>query len=108
MGLYMEIPIICIPEALTAKQHQRLSELHEMLPQIVSSITPIDDGYTLHLHEDVAIMLLVEYVQLEHLCCPFLSFSLRVNAGEKSIKLDISGGDGVKEFVYQTLIHELE
>ncbi len=104
----MDIPIICTPEALTAEQHQRLSELHEMLPQIVSSVMPIDDGYTLYFHEDVAVTLLAEYIQLERLCCPFLSFTLRVIAGEKPIKLDISGGEGVKTFVYQALIHELE
>ena len=38
-------------------------------------------------------------IQLEHQCCPFLRFSLVVEAGDGPIWLELTGPPGTKEFL---------
>lgn len=38
-------------------------------------------------------------IQLEHQCCPFLKFSLIIEAGKGPVWLELTGPPGTKEFL---------
>ena len=40
-----------------------------------------------------------EMIILEKECCPFLNFKLKINGGQESIILELTGPKGAKEFV---------
>ena len=44
-----------------------------------------------------------EFIALEKLCCPFLSFSLEVEAENGPVSLKLTGRDGVKAFVREEI-----
>ncbi|HKR59514.1 MAG TPA: hypothetical protein VJS64_07250 [Pyrinomonadaceae bacterium] len=42
---------------------------------------------------------LTNLIDLEHQCCPFLTFRLTVEPGDRPVSLEISGPPGTKEFL---------
>jgi hypothetical protein len=42
---------------------------------------------------------LVEFIAFERVCCPFLNFDLKVPENNGTIRLRITGREGVKEYV---------
>jgi hypothetical protein len=93
-------PIICIPTALTPEQRARVSELRACLAGATSNVREESDGYV---HAYAAgpeiLRLLGEWVDLERLCCPFLTFEIRWSSGDDAPTLRLSGPAGVKEFL---------
>jgi hypothetical protein len=65
-------------------------------------VTKLSSGYAL-LHEaDPELYLkLAEWVTLERLCCPFLTFALVMQPG--SDRLELTGSQGVVEFLTMEL-----
>jgi hypothetical protein len=93
-------PILCIPSALTPEQRARARELRSRLAGATSQIREESDGYTYAYAADPEIFrLLGEWVGLERLCCPFLTFELRWPSGDDGPTLRLSGPEGVKEFL---------
>jgi hypothetical protein len=45
---------------------------------------------------------LAKLVNLEHQCCPFLTFQITVAAGDGPIWLEITGPEGTKQFLQTT------
>ena len=59
-----------------------------------------EDGFAYRFPSDDGLLADVfTLIQLEHQCCPFLRFSLVVEAGDGPIWLELTGPPGTKEFL---------
>lgn len=66
----------------------------------VTEVTELEHGSVYHFPpDDVWILELANLIHLEHTCCPFLTFNLRVEPGRGSILLELTGPEGTKEFL---------
>ncbi|MEX2564336.1 MAG: hypothetical protein WD431_00155 [Cyclobacteriaceae bacterium] len=48
---------------------------------------------------DKTLDLLIDFIKTERLCCEFFTFSLTADGTESQTWLDLSGPEGVKEFI---------
>ena len=48
---------------------------------------------------EITIAMVSEWIALEKRCCPFLKFQLRADALLETLTVDLTGADGVKEFL---------
>ena len=97
-------PLVCKVSALTPHQHARRMELASRLRPMVRQVVPMPDGYALRLADQGEILMQVaEFIELERLCCPFLTFQLEVEADGGSTWLRMSGRGAVKEFLASEL-----
>jgi hypothetical protein len=69
------------------------------LMQAVQNIQEVENGFEFTFaNEDELIVKLAEFVTYERLCCPFLKFTLIVNAKE-AVSLALTGPLGTQEFL---------
>lgn len=62
------------------------------------------DGYTVHLRSDAELLgTLARLIELERACCPFFSFQVTVPAGEAPVAFSVTGPDGTKALLRETL-----
>jgi hypothetical protein len=95
-----EVPIACIPDALTAEQQARWMEVGPQLYAAVQEVQELPDGYAFRLPSDAAMLLLVaEDLNFERLCCPFIHFTLDIAPNGAPFWLRFTGGEGVKAFL---------
>jgi hypothetical protein len=60
----------------------------------------LDDGYAFRLPADAeTILSAAEFISIERLCCPFLTFELVVGPAGHSLWLRLTGSAGAKEFI---------
>ncbi len=68
--------------------------------QNAEEINEIYDGYSFAFPNDSETLVrLMEFVDKERLCCPFLGFIIEVEPENGKAKLQLYGGEGVKEFI---------
>jgi hypothetical protein len=69
----------------------------------MSEVTELEDGfrYKFPLAGDV-LEEVTNLIQLEHQCCPFLTFRLTIGAGADFASLELIGPPGTKEFLSET------
>jgi hypothetical protein len=69
----------------------------------MAEVTELEDGfsYKFPLMGDT-LAELTQLIQLEHQCCPFLTFRLTIEAGADSVALQLTGPPGTKEFLAET------
>lgn len=93
-----EIPIAC---ALTDSELRRRRE--DYLDKIAASVIDFEelpDGFSYRFPSEKSILQnLVEIIDLERKCCPFLNFRLVLEAGEDFASLELTGGEGTKELI---------
>jgi hypothetical protein len=92
------IPIVC---SLTDKElcERREKYLDKMAGLLVES-EELDNGTRFRfLLGDSTLTDLAEIITLERDCCPFLSFSLAVNAGGNTVSLEMTGPGETKEII---------
>ena len=95
-----EISIACRLDALDARDRIREAALLEEHIAAVKHTRELADGYAFEFAPDPALFAhLAELVGLEHRCCPFLSFELEWNAGDKPPVLRITSSPKGKELV---------
>ena len=95
-----ELPIACDMTALNAAQRERQRVLMKMFHASIQEAEGLDDGYAFRLRADGAtILAAAEFITIERLCCPFLTFELTVGAADDPVWLKVSGRAGVKEFI---------
>ncbi len=95
-----EVPIACIPDALSAEQQARWMEVGPQLYAAVQEVQELPDGYAFRLPSDAEMLLLVaEDLNFERLCCPFLRFTLDIAPNGAPFWLHFTGGEGVKAFL---------
>lgn len=95
------LPIAC---ALTEKEFQMRRET--VLRQIAAHLIDfreLENGFSYRFPADDAILReLINVINLERKCCPFLNFKLLVESQNKTVALELTGREGTKE-ILQTL-----
>jgi hypothetical protein len=66
-------------------------------------IRELSNGYEFRLDGSNVILKAAEFISLEKLCCPFLNFTLEVEAENGSVWLGLTGRKGVKAFVREEI-----
>ena len=88
--------LACNLKAINAANRPRYADLMKRLQASVVKQTEIADGYTYVLDaKGMALPEVAEWITMERLCCPFLTFQLDVKSNGDS-SLTLRGPDGVK------------
>lgn len=64
----------------------------------VEDVNELPDGYAMRLKQGHAAAL-VEFIELERVCCPFFDFTLSFPPNQESITLTVTGPTGTKEML---------
>ena len=100
----MTTPLACDLEAFDAAERRRYDGLREELARKRVGAREVPDGLALLYPSDPELFLkLAEWITLERRCCPFLSFSLQLDADPPAIRLHLRGGEDVKRFLLSQL-----
>lgn len=93
-----EIPVACY---LTDKQLQarRKNYLDKAAARLIDS-AELGDGFAFRFPLEKSVLMdLIEIIDLERQCCPFLNFRLALEAGKDYVALELTGADGAKEMI---------
>jgi hypothetical protein len=88
----------CNLNVFTPEQRQRHEAVWQQLNDLREAIQEISSGYVFQYPAE-ALPLVAEYVSGERLCCPFLHFTLDIEPGSSSMRLQLTGGEEVKPFL---------
>lgn len=95
-----DVPLACRLDALDPEQRRRHAALLRELAGVVSSVDELPDGLAIRFPARPYVFLrLAEWMDLERACCPFLEFGLVFENRVPTMRLDLRGPDGVKEFL---------
>ena len=85
---------------MPAELQERRRNVLSKIRGAVSDVTELRNGfrYQFASHGEL-IPKLGNLIQLEHECCPFLTFHLTVEPGDGSVLLEMTGPEGTKEFL---------
>lgn len=93
--------------AISAEERPLHEATIEELRRAIQEIKELPDGYALRFAASYqSIMLLCEFISRERLCCPFFTFELLAEAGERPLWLRLRGEDGIKQFIAAELNFE--
>jgi hypothetical protein len=100
------IPIACDLSRLSAEQREREQELLGQFRKLLMPDSETEDGFWFTLSAAPAALAdLGEFLGLERLCCPFLTFQLEITPAE-TCRLLISGPPGAKAFMASEFMEE--
>lgn len=95
-----DLPIVCNPNALSAAQMERWMVVGKQMYQAIQEVRELPNGYAFRLPSDSAtLMIIAEDLSMERLCCPFLRFTLEIEAAGGPFWLSFTGGEGTKAFL---------
>jgi len=98
------LPLACRLDALDGKQRERHGELLRELAAAVTGVEELPDGVAVRFPARPYVFLrLAEWMELERACCPFLQFGLIFENRVPTMRLDLRGPEGVKEFLRSEL-----
>jgi hypothetical protein len=93
-------PIACDLLALDQVQRERRCALVQLLQVGTYNVTELADGWVFHVDPKSIIRdHLEELAAMERLCCPFLNIVVTSNTEDGETALEITGVDGVKDFI---------
>jgi hypothetical protein len=93
-------PLACVMDAIAPDQRQSHLAKAKDLFRAVAEICELPAGYAFRLPNESDILKEVaEFISLERLCCPFFAFTLEVEPEGGAVWLQLTGRDGVKEFI---------
>jgi hypothetical protein len=96
-------PIACRMDALTPAERARRSEVLAALTRRLVRVADTNDGLDFVLPGDADVPALAgEFMSYESRCCPFLRFELTVEPAGGAVRLAMSGGEGVRDFLRVT------
>ena len=94
------IPIACDLDAFSAPERERHASLLQGLGTRILERRELSDGYAFRFAAETGtIAELAEWIGLERTCCPFLRFSIEVEANSGPVWIRVTGSDQVKAFV---------
>lgn len=100
MSSYTVVPLACDPGAIHPERRERWVAVVKDLYRSVQEVKELSDGYALRLPtQDDILALAAEEISYERLCCPFMAYTLEVEANHGPLWLKMTGGAGVKEFL---------
>lgn len=86
-----------VPSVVTEQLFATIVEVHELA-----------DGYALGCRQDETLwMKAAQFVDRERRCCPFFTFGLELDNQTDTVWLQLTGPEGVKEFIQQEFIGSL-
>jgi L-amino acid N-acyltransferase YncA len=92
-------PIACNLAAIPDSDRGRYFSLRSQVLTAALGVVEIAHGFALLVDAArVPLSALGEWIGFERLCCPFLAFRVSVD-GDGPIRLELSGGEGVKDFL---------
>ena len=93
-----EIPVACF---LTDKelQQRRTDHLNKIAASLVD-FKELENGFSYRFPIEKSMLQdLIEVIELERKCCPFLDFKLIIEAGSDFVSLELTGAAGTKEMI---------
>jgi hypothetical protein len=96
-------PLACDLTGLDDEEQQRRKKLMDQLRPAILEIGELSDGLAIFFDAGTSLVQIAKLIALESQCCPFLSFGLLVPETHGPIRLEITGRDGVKEFLIAEL-----
>ncbi len=94
------IPIACTPNAIPAEQQEEWRTAGKAVYAAVEEVADLPNGFRFRLPANAQmLMAAARYISTEHLCCPFLHFTLDVAPNNGPIWLALTGGPGVKDYI---------
>ncbi|HKY44510.1 MAG TPA: arsenate reductase ArsC [Pyrinomonadaceae bacterium] len=94
--------IACDMTAIPQDQRQVHIDTSKELFSRIQEFRELENGYEFRFTSDV-IVKLAEFISLEKLCCPFLSFVVEVEEEGGPVWLRLTGRDGVKAFIREEI-----
>lgn len=95
-----DAPLACRIDALDGEQRKRHAALLTELAAAITGVEELPDGLSVRFPMRPYLFLrLAEWMDLERACCPFLHFGLVFENRVPTMRLDLRGPDGVKEFL---------
>src|SRR5436309_1470907 len=97
-----ESPIACVLDRFSPAERARWQQLGKNWRASVLEIRELPDGYALRIPSDAtSVLAAAEWMTLDRLCCPFLTFVLEIAGEGGPVWLRLTGRSGVKEFMKQ-------
>jgi hypothetical protein len=93
-------PFACDMDALAPEERPQHLAVISRLFGLVQNIHELPNGYAFLLADGPDVPSVAgEFISRERLCCPFFGFSLDVEPEGGSVKLHMTGREGVKPFI---------
>ena len=95
--------IICVPSAIPAAERpNHFSLIRELFSQKALEVRELPDGYAVRFSQD-DFEAVARFISRERLCCPFLTFEIRVEPGAGPLWLRMLGPQGAREVLQAEL-----
>ena len=89
--------IACNTKAIRAAERPRYNDLMKRLRLAIRDRTEGRDGYTFRLDgKSLSLPEIADWISMERLCCPFLTFQLSASGNQSDWTLMLTGPEGVK------------
>jgi hypothetical protein len=97
-------PIACNLNGLSEAERHESRDLLERMGKAIVHVDELSAGYALRIDETrLSLSALTRWVDLERRCCPFFHFDIEVMPNGAGTRLQLTGADGVKEFIQSEL-----
>lgn len=103
-AIKIELPIACSHSVFTKEQRTAYKRIWEALETRRIRISELENGLQHQFPGDAETLRLVnEWVSMERICCPFLTFSVIASHEEKPVLLQLTGNEEVKSFLKESI-----
>ena len=93
-------PLACDMRAIPLSEREPHLKTSRELFSRIQKVRELPDGYEFRLPDGKNLLVwIAEFISLEKLCCPFLTFTLELEAEGGPIRLSLRGREGVKAFI---------
>lgn len=97
-------PIACNVRPFSAEQRQRWDDLGRRLRSGVREIRDLPNGFALRIPTDAeTLTAAAEWMTLDRLCCPFLTFTLEIECEDGPAWVVLTGRPEAKQFLADLL-----
>ncbi|MDZ7689635.1 MAG: hypothetical protein U5K69_00450 [Balneolaceae bacterium] len=102
-------PIACDLSSIKDNQRDQHRQNAEAVFEAISEIREIEDGFAFKLPAETELIQTVSsFVARERLCCPFFDFTLTIPSNHQPVWLALTGREGVKPYLKETLVPKLD
>jgi len=95
-------PMACNPAAISATDRPAYIDLLQRLRTAVREREELATGYRFRIAGNaISLADTAQWIAWERLCCPFLTFEIRVTGDDEDYRLTLSGPAGTKQILEQ-------
>jgi hypothetical protein len=81
-----EIPVVCQMTSLNSGERERREKIVKKLSRALDNVNELENGYAFRYSlEVVTWMEIAEFIDLEHQCCPFFAFDIKLQPQGKYV-----------------------